>query len=348
MLGAIALALALTGCAATAERPTADDAHPDVDAAPAEEPGGTTVPLEPGPAPGPAELGANELGEIPVLMFHRVIEEPGPYDLSPDQFRRHLEALYERRYYPVRVVDLVDGELDVPAGYSPVVLTFDDSSPSQVRYLEDGRLDPDSALGILHAFSAERRDFPAIGSFYVIANPFGATGEQADEKLRYLASVGFEIGNHTRNHVNLRNVPASTARRELAAGAQMIRDAVPGIEVRTLALPYGVWPSDRDLPVAGEHDGIAYAHDAILMVGGGPARSPFNVDFDPLAIPRMLPNPDYDPDDPPDFTSGYWLSVLDEHPERRYVSDGDPDTISFPAELADQLDPAHASRANPY
>jgi hypothetical protein len=314
----------------------------------AERPTGTTVPLEPEDPPGPAEIGANELGEIPVLMIHRVIEEPGPYDLSPEEFRRQLEMLYERRYYPVRAVDLVDGRLDAPAGYSPVVLTFDDSSPSQVRYLEDGRLDPDSALGILHAFSGERRAFPTAGSFYVIANPFGATGDAAAERLRYLASVGFELGNHTLGHVNLRNVSPDIARRELALGAQQIRDAVPGSEVRTLALPYGVWPADRDLVFAGEHDGIPYAHDGVLMVGGGPARSPFDVEFDPHAIPRITPGLDYHPDDPPDFRSGYWLWVLDEHPERRYVSDGDPDTISFPAELAYRLDPAYASRANPY
>jgi hypothetical protein len=40
--------------------------------------------------------------------------------------------------------------------------------------------------------------------------------------------------------------------------------------------------------------------------------------------------------------------VLENNPDRKYVSDGDPDRISFPAELEDQAHPDVADRANPY
>jgi len=50
----------------------------------------------------------------------------------------------------------------------------------------------------------------------------------------------------------------------------------------------------------------------------------------------------------PDYGSGFWLDVLERHPERRYVSDGDPSQVSFPEQLRDQLDPSVEDRANPY
>ena len=43
-----------------------------------------------------------------------------------------------------------------------VVLTFDDSSIGQFRYLEDGTIDPDSAMGILLDFAEAHPDFPPV------------------------------------------------------------------------------------------------------------------------------------------------------------------------------------------
>ncbi len=49
-----------------------------------------------------------------------------------------------------------------------------------------------------------------------------------------------------------------------------------------------------------------------------------------------------------DYTAQFWLRQLAEHPERRYVSDGDPATISFPRDEADRLLPRLAARARAY
>lgn len=317
------------------------------------EAGGPSAPPVP-PAPpepvDPAEVGANELGEIPVIMYHRVTDDGSPiYDTTLDEFRAEIAYLHEAGYHPVRVVDLVDGRIEVPAGKSPVVLTFDDSSQSQFSLDEDGVVEPDSAIGILLAFAADNPGFVPTGSFYVLDDAFGVSGQRAVDKLRYLDRLGFEIGNHTLEHGNLRSLGAEGARRDLALGAQMIRDALPGNEVRTLALPYGVWPDDPEVARSGTWEGIGYEHDGILLVGANPAPSPFDVEFDPLAIPRIRAQPVFDPDeDAPDLGSGYWLWVLEDQHGRRYVSDGDPDTISFPAELSDRLRPEFADRANPY
>lgn len=308
--------------------------------------GGEEPPGE--PLPDPAEVGANELGQIPVLMYHRVVADGGgDYDVTPEQLRAELRRLHDEGYRPIRTVDLADGTIDVPAGTTPVVLTFDDSSRSQFAYTEDGGIDPDSAVGILLAFAEEHPDFPAVASFYVNGALFGVGATRGAEMLRHLHELGFEIGNHGLEHVNLGRASPADAQRDLALGADNVRQAVPGHEPRTLSLPFGVYPTDRELAHEGSHDGIAYRHDILLRVGAGPSVSPFHREFDPMAVPRIRSQPDWS-GGTPDYGSGFWLDILASHPERRYVSDGDPDRISFPAALAGELADAFGARANPY
>jgi hypothetical protein len=64
-------------------------------------------------------------------------------------------------------------------------------------------------------------------------------------------------------------------------------------------------------------------------------------------VPRIRSAPSWNGGEP-DFGSAFWFDVLEQRPERRYVSDGDPNTISFPSELAERLAPRFAGRANPY
>jgi hypothetical protein len=42
-----------------------------------------------------------------------------------------------------------------------------------------------------------------------------------------------------------------------------------------------------------------------------------------------------------------WLDTLERDPGLRYVSDGDPETISFPRAKASELAPAYRGRARP-
>ncbi len=345
----IAAAVLLLACQAEPDAPPAatppeppaqPEPQPDLEPAPDGEPADEHV--------DPAAIGANELGRIPVIMYHRIVDDGSIYDTTPDDFRAELELLYEYGYRPIRAVDLVDGVIDIPAGTSPVVLTFDDSSPSQFSYLDNGQIDPDTAVGILLEVAAQYPDTDPTASFYVIAEPFGVGRVGGADKLRHLHALGFEVGNHTYSHGNLRELGPDGARRDLARGAQAIRDAVPAATVRTLALPFGVMPDDPATAHEGEHDGITYRHDGILLVGAGPSLSPFDTDFDPLAIPRIRSQPIFEEGDDPDYGSGYWISVLRQDAHLRYVSDGNPDTISFPQELHEQLNPRFADRANPY
>ena len=137
-------------------------------------------PKRPTRAQAAKSLKPNELGVVPVLMHHQIRPDGSAYDLTAGQFRAELARLWTDGFYPVRASDLVSGRLDVPKGRSPVVLTFDDATNNQVAFAADGRLDPDSAVGILEAFSARHPDFPATGTFYVPRNAFDGNGSTAE------------------------------------------------------------------------------------------------------------------------------------------------------------------------
>lgn len=358
-----ALALAMAACAGPATEPeglaepapdpppeppaAADEAAepaPEDPAAPASGDGGEPEGGEP-EGPDPSEIGANELGLVPVLMYHRLLPGGGgEYDLTPEEFRAELSRLHEEGYRPVRLTDVIHGELDIPAGTSPVVLTFDDATREQAA-LDDGDIAADTAIGILLDFAAAHPEFPAVASLFVNAGPFGG-GADSGDIMRRLHELGFELGNHTHGHARLDRLDADEVRRELARGVAAINDAVPGADVTTLSLPFGIWPEPRDLAYEGEWEGTSFHHEGILLVGAGPAPSPFDGEFDALAIPRIRSAPWQGGD--PDYASGYWLDWLAEHPDRRYVSDGDPSRISFPRDQAERLAPEHADRANPY
>jgi peptidoglycan/xylan/chitin deacetylase (PgdA/CDA1 family) len=302
-----------------------------------------------GPSVDPAEVGANELGQIPVLMYHRILPDGGgDYDNTPEEFREELRRLHEDGYVPIAAADLVSGHIDVPAGTTPVVLTFDDSTREQFDLDEDGEVVADTAVGIMLELADELDGFEPAGSFYVLESLFGSPPERGRELLAELADLGFEIGNHSASHDNLRDLDATGVQRSLAGGVANITEALPDYEVRTLSYPFGIRPQDPELAVAGEHEGVSYQHEAGLLVGSGPSPSPYDAEFDPMAVPRIRSQPHWSAGDEADYASGFWLTWFEDNPERRYVSDGDPETISFPEGEADLLAPGLEDRANPY
>ncbi len=352
MIGALVTRLSVTAgllivaliAVACFRQPPVDPAGLDPGAVAVEAAAEPTEP--PPPLVDPAPVDANELGEVPVIMYHRILPDPpGGYDRFPRQFRAELRQLYEQGYRPVRAVDLVRGDLDLPAGTSPVVLTFDDSTREQLAYDEAGDIAPDTAIAILLDFAATHEGFDPVASVYVNEAPFGGVAD-GPRMLADLHARGFELGNHTAGHRNLGQLSAAQVCRGLAGGVELITDAVPGAQVRTLSLPLGVPPQRAGWPPRGRAGGVAYEHEGVFLVGAEPAPSPFSVEFDPLAIPRMR-SASWDGGEP-DYASGFWLDVLARHPGRRYLSDGDPSRVSFPAALGGRVAKRFRTAANPY
>ena len=117
------------------------------------------TPPPPPPLPDPASVGADELGSVPILMYHQLSAQPaGEYDQTPAEFRAELERLHREGYRPITAAQYAAGTVDIPAGTHPVVLTFDDSTTSQLRLTADGAPAPDCAVAILEEFAARHPD----------------------------------------------------------------------------------------------------------------------------------------------------------------------------------------------
>jgi peptidoglycan/xylan/chitin deacetylase (PgdA/CDA1 family) len=301
----------------------------------------TAVPT-PAPSPTPAVdyqgMKVNELGTIPILQYHIIGDEDGRWERSAESFRRDLEKLYAAGYRPIALADLLDNRIDLPAGTSPVIFSFDDSSPGQFRYIErDGQLiiDPDSAVGMLEEFHARHPDWELRGVFSVLPEAeqphklFGQP-EYEEKKLQYLVERGFELANHSWWHQRLDIVDDEEVQRQLAFAVRDIEKRVPGYRMRYLTLPLGMWPENRRLAFSGSFEGETYENVAILLVASDPVPSPYSVDFDPFALQRVQVFDD---------SLDRWIAYLEKHPEEKYVSDGDPNTISYPRELESLLDP---------
>ncbi|MGH7392009.1 MAG: polysaccharide deacetylase family protein [Candidatus Rokuibacteriota bacterium] len=288
-------------------------------------------------APAAAQsLAPNELGRIMILEYHKIDYPEERWTRTPENFRRDLETLYARGYRLAALNDLLDGVVRVPAGRTPVVLTFDDSSPGQFRYLERRsalEIDPKSGVGVLEAFVRERPDFGRAATFFVLPgasrpNRLFDQPQHEGRKLRYLVERGYELGNHTLWHANLGKYDEATVRGQLADAQLWVQRHVPFYKFRTLALPHGVYPRDTAWALSGTARGTTYRHDAILMVAGGAAPSPFSRGFDAVRLPRIQAV---------ERDLAYWLSYFEKHPQERFVSDGDPESVAVPARLRDKL-----------
>ncbi|HJR50429.1 MAG TPA: polysaccharide deacetylase family protein, partial [Gemmatimonadales bacterium] len=267
----------------------------------------------------------------------------GRWTRTPDNFRRDLQRLWERGYRLVALNDYLDGKIALPAGTTPLILTFDDSSPGQFRYLPRGSdwvIDPECGLGILEAFAREHPGFGRAATFYVLpgANPPNRLFNQPDlagRKLQYLVRQGYEIGNHSLWHAELGRYPEAVVRAQLAGAQEWVQRHVPGYRFRSLALPMGSYPKQLGWAVSGEAKGLTYKHDAILMVAGGAAPSPHARVFDAHRLPRIQAV---------ERDLSYWLTYFDRNPGQRYVSDGDAATITVPGGSAGKLGPGRAAR----
>jgi hypothetical protein len=282
----------------------------------------------------------NEAGVVPVLMFHQVLPDGGgDYDLTPAEYEHELERLYSEGYRPVRASDLVNGTLDVPRGTTPIVLTFDDATSNQAALLEDGSIDPDTAVGILLRFARTHPGFEATGTFYVNREPFAAAG-RTGELLEKLAGLGFEFGNHTHDHLNLSELSAEEVQQQIVLGNRVIHEYLPDAKIETVALPLGVQPLDPGLALAGSWDGEQYAFKGVMLVGAEPAPSPYTSALAEGEIPRIRSTPDRSVEN----GSADWLDRLRANPELRYVSDGDPARITVPADRKADVAESYVSK----
>lgn len=285
----------------------------------------------------------NEAGQIMVLMYHSIGEKEKEFTRTPENFAKDLKTLYELGYRPISLQDYVEGNITVEAGYSPVVITFDDGNQNQFNIISEENgvytIDPNSAVGILVDFHVQHPDFPLEATFFVNGGiPFGQK-QYVDYKLNYLIDQGMDIGNHTFSHYNFTDcIDSKSIEYEIWSVKEMVEDKVRGYNVNTLSLPYGSKPKkDESLfqyIVSGQEH--SYHNIAIVEVGWDPYKSPYSVDFNPSGIHRVRAS------DLQEYVKGTgiydWINRLQSGERLKFISDGNPDKVTVPEEFKEKID----------
>jgi peptidoglycan/xylan/chitin deacetylase (PgdA/CDA1 family) len=293
------------------------------------------------------QVKANELGQVPVLMYHHILKKRlASIDRTPSQLRAELEKLAVQGYVPITAKQFVTGDIRVPAGRFPVVLTFDDGHESQFGLDAGGNPRPDTAVGVLLDVARRHPGFRPVATMWINRRPFGLRDRQAQvAAVHWLVGHGFEVADHTWSHPDLALLPKKKVREQIVRLARLLRQLGAGPST-TFALPYGAMPHPRKLSRSGEWDGTEYHFDGVFLAGAQPSVSPYAKNFDSGAIQRIQSNGKKG--ECRKWCSQYWLEWLHKHPGERYVSDGDPARISVPAQLRGNISAKRRQQLNVY
>lgn len=295
------------------------------------------------------EKKVNELGKVPIMMYHGIVNQEETeyiggnvdkdgYNRTSNAFRSDLEFYYQNGYRMIRLIDYVNGEIDVELGLSPIILTFDDGNQNNFNVLgkdDAGNLiiDPDCAVGILEEFKKKYPDFNVTATFFVMNNLFNQK-EYDEEIMKWLVANGYDIGNHTTNHANFTNITTSKTEEVVGKMYQKLESILGDKYVPIIALPYGspYKKTHENYPhiIKGEYKGFTYETKALLRVGWDSEVSPFDKNFDQTFLKRCRA---YD-NNGVEFDIKMVFKNLE---NTRYISDGDKDTITIKEKNASKL-----------
>lgn len=252
------------------------------------------------------------------------------YSRTSESFREDLEFYYQKGYRMIKLSDYIEGEIDVPYGKSPIILTFDDGNDNNIKVTgldENGNIiiDPNSAVGILESFKKKYPDYNVTAIFFVTANLFNQP-KYNEKILNWLVDNGYEVGNHTKGHNNFTKIDAETSEEVIGYMYEKLSSIIGDKYSKIVALPFGS-PYNKTHEnyshiLNSTYNGKTYTTVAALRVGWEPEVSPFNKDFDPTFLKRCRA---YD-NNGKDFDIDMVFNTILE--KSRYISDGNIDTIT--------------------
>lgn len=300
------------------------------------------------PAGPTTDLPPNELGRIMVLEYHRTGSPEGEFVRTLENFRKDLQALHAAGYRPVTMRQVIEGNIDIPRGTTPVVFTMDDATRGQFYYRPDGSIDPNTMMGSWVQFKEQNPSWGPGGMVWCIlpaaAHPSNFFGETPDretpreqreatirKKMEFIVQNGHEVCNHTLYHARLdRASNDQQAMDWIGIGEDSIKAYLPAdYDIVTFALPLGMWPRNKSAAWQGTYrNGKRYENTVVLEVSGGPSVSPFDNRWDPHSVDRFIVAPG---------ALERQLRHWEQNPAQRYVSDGDPRTVSYPASMGQYL-----------
>lgn len=322
-LPVVILALLLAACAPAplpAPEPTPQaTAAPTTPPTPAPTP---TVTIEPSPTAPPVVMRATvwrQDPQVPVLIYHNFLPDRYPEStgmkMRLGELRAQMQRYYDAGFSLVSLENWLSGDLSVPPGRKPLILTIDDAFlAQQLSLTESGDPSPKTGVGVIWQFAQEHPDFGfALSMSAIMGDKLFAN---VDTGVWWITADGWEdalaqtiawaldnniaVHNHTYSHVLLdrtaaRDITAQLAKNDETERAMLARVQRGDLNAKinnVIVLPEGIWPADS----AGVDALTTYTNpegrpvEAILEAGYDlkylPA--PYAEGFDRLRIPRMM------------------------------------------------------------
>lgn len=283
------------------------------------------------------EVKPNELGHIMVVMYHGILDLP-PYHRIEEDFLKDLQYMYDNNYRLISMEDYKNNNINIKAGFTPIVLTFDDGLSTTFSLEEvEGKLvaKKGTAIELLERFCNENPDFGKAASLYINGgkNAFEGAGTY-EERLNWLVDNGYEIGNHTYSHPKLSQLNAEEIQKEIGMVDTLIKKAIKDYTVDVITYPHGIRPEEslRKFVVSGSYEGQSYNYSLGFREGpSGPMVPPLHIDFDPYNCPRVRGS------DGAEGDLWWWFNYYENHPKMKFISDGNPNRISVPQEYEDKI-----------
>jgi len=250
--------------------------------------------------------------EVPIVIYHQFAEDFAPASTNIKvrfaDFKQELEDLYASGYTLVSFEKWTAGDLEVPPGRHPLILSMDDLFfNNQISLLDDGTPSPKTGIGILWQFYQEHPDFGFHAIlFTVLGDKLYADPDKPDWQEKLARTIVWCIEhdampyNHTYLHIHLDKSTVGQIGKSLLDNDNRLRELLE-IAGRTdliphlgnyLALPYGVWPATQ----AGMEAIFNYTNpEGQSMQGVFEAdfdtsklmQPPYSADFDRWHIPRF-------------------------------------------------------------
>lgn len=186
----------------------------------------------PEPTPEPVDLS----GQVVVLCYHRFEDKGGrEMVLTPSEFEAQMQGLKDNGITVIPMEDFLAwrrGEKSIPA--KSAVITLDDGWITGYR----------TAWPILQKFNYPFTMF--IYTDYVKGGAKSGGGSMTWEQLAEMRDAGVDIGSHTVSHsaLNARKGKTEEQYREWLkseiAGSKELLEEKLGIQVKTIAYPYGL------------------------------------------------------------------------------------------------------------
>jgi hypothetical protein len=253
---------------------------------------------------------------VPMMAYHQLAPDTSEYStghkVRVSDLRAQLEGLNDAKFTMVAVEDWINGNIAVPRGRRPIIISMDDLFVNnQITLDANGVPRTDTEIGIFWQFAQEHPEFGfRLALFASLGDKLYAEPDYPDWKEKLARAIawcldhGAKVYNHTYSHSRLDLTEPPGVRSELRKNDLFLRellilihreDLIPTLG-NMLAPSFGNWPDANGTYVMEHYENpeglpmqAIFAIDNNERAGFVPP--PYSPKFDRFKIPRIAARP---------------------------------------------------------